>query len=298
MAPPLPDSAGHFGAYGGRFIPETLMAPVEELARAYDKISQQRRFKKRLAELLADYVGRPSPLYFADRLTRRLGGARIYLKREDLLHTGAHKINNAVGQALLAREMGKTRVIAETGAGQHGVATATAAALLGLQCVVYMGEEDMRRQRLNVDRGAIEIRELRLERRDLFLLRPKLPFELLVIASRDLGIGQRLRVALAALLGNAGSGSCHREQATDDGSEPVLQNARHAKSLEKSINLEPRWPAGNCPRSADACRTALRAGRTAAPRHSPSGCSAQFRASTGRCPDPSAGLCRRRAESP
>jgi len=152
MAMPLPDAAGHFGPYGGRFIPETLMAPVEELARAYDKISKQRRFKKRLAELLEDYVGRPSPLYFAERLTRRLGGARIYLKREDLLHTGAHKINNAVGQALLAREMGKRRVIAETGAGQHGVATATAAALLGLECVVYMGEEDMRRQRLNVDR--------------------------------------------------------------------------------------------------------------------------------------------------
>jgi tryptophan synthase beta chain len=152
MAQPLPDSAGRFGPYGGRFLPETLMAPVEELARAYDKLSKQRRFRKRLGELLHDYVGRPSPLYFADRLTRELGGARIYLKREDLLHTGAHKINNAVGQALLAREMGKRRVIAETGAGQHGVAVATAAALLGLDCVVYMGEEDMRRQRLNVHR--------------------------------------------------------------------------------------------------------------------------------------------------
>jgi tryptophan synthase beta chain len=152
MAVQLPDASGHFGPYGGRFIPETLMAPVAELARAYDKIGKQRRFRKQLGELLHHYVGRPSPLYFAARLTRRLGGARIYLKREDLLHTGAHKINNAVGQALLAREMGKSRVIAETGAGQHGVATATAAALLGLECVVYMGEEDMRRQRLNVHR--------------------------------------------------------------------------------------------------------------------------------------------------
>jgi tryptophan synthase beta chain len=152
MAQPLPDASGHYGPYGGRFLPETLMAPVEELARAYDKLKKQRRFRKRLGDLLHHYVGRPSPLYFAERLTRDLGGARIYLKREDLLHTGAHKINNAVGQALLAREMGKERVIAETGAGQHGVAVATAAALLGLECVVYMGEEDMRRQRLNVDR--------------------------------------------------------------------------------------------------------------------------------------------------
>ncbi|HSL82421.1 MAG TPA: pyridoxal-phosphate dependent enzyme, partial [Thermoanaerobaculia bacterium] len=147
MAQPLPDSSGHYGPYGGRFLPETLMAPVEELARAYDKLKNQRRVRKRLGDLLHHYVGRPSPLYFAERLTRELGGARIYLKREDLLHTGAHKINNAVGQALLAREMGKERVIAETGAGQHGVAVATAAALLGLECVVYMGAEDMRRQR-------------------------------------------------------------------------------------------------------------------------------------------------------
>ncbi|MFP3941522.1 MAG: pyridoxal-phosphate dependent enzyme, partial [Thermoanaerobaculia bacterium] len=152
MAMPLPDAGGHFGPYGGRYVPETLMAPVAELARAYDKISKQRRFRRRLDQLLRDYVGRPSPLYFADRLTRELGGAKVYLKREDLLHTGAHKINNAVGQALLAREMGKRRVIAETGAGQHGVAVATAAALLGLDCVVYMGEEDTRRQRLNVHR--------------------------------------------------------------------------------------------------------------------------------------------------
>ncbi len=149
---PRPDPAGHFGPYGGRFVPETLMAPLAELARAYDKAKRQRGFKRRLAAVLADFAGRPTPLLFAERLTRHLGGARIYLKREDLLHTGAHKINNAVGQCLLAESMGKRRVIAETGAGQHGVATATAAASLGLSCIVYMGSEDMRRQRLNVDR--------------------------------------------------------------------------------------------------------------------------------------------------
>ncbi len=143
---------GYFGDYGGRFIPETLMAPVEELARAYDRIRRKRSFKRRLKDLLTHYAGRPTPLYYAERLTRRLGGARVYLKREDLLHTGAHKLNNAIGQALLAESMKKRRLIAETGAGQHGVATAAAAALLGLECVVYMGEEDMRRQRLNVDR--------------------------------------------------------------------------------------------------------------------------------------------------
>ncbi len=143
---------GYFGSYGGRFVPETLMAPIAELARAYDKLSGKRKFRKRLQSLLRDYAGRPTPLYFAERLSRELGGARIYLKREDLLHTGAHKINNAIGQALLAQSMGKERVIAETGAGQHGVATATAAALLDLSCTVYMGEEDMRRQRLNVER--------------------------------------------------------------------------------------------------------------------------------------------------
>jgi tryptophan synthase beta chain len=143
---------GYFSGYGGRFVPETLMAPIEELERAYDKLSKRRRFRKRLASLLADYAGRPTPLYFAERLTRHFGGARIFLKREDLLHTGAHKINNAIGQTLLAVEMGKERIIAETGAGQHGVATATAAALLGCECVVYMGVEDMRRQRLNVER--------------------------------------------------------------------------------------------------------------------------------------------------
>jgi tryptophan synthase beta chain len=149
---PRPDAAGYFGPYGGRFVPETLMAPLAELAQAYDRASGERAFKRELAGLLADFVGRPTPLHFAARLTAELGGARIYLKREDLLHTGAHKINNALGQCLLARAMGKPRVIAETGAGQHGVATATAAAHLGLACVVYMGSEDMQRQRLNVDR--------------------------------------------------------------------------------------------------------------------------------------------------
>ncbi len=148
----LPDAEGYFGKYGGRFVPETLMAPLAELTRAYDRTSKQRSFRRQLADVLRDYVGRPTPLYFAERLSHDLGGAQIFLKREDLLHTGAHKINNAVGQCLLARSMGKERVIAETGAGQHGVATATAAAFLGLSCTVYMGSEDMRRQRLNVDR--------------------------------------------------------------------------------------------------------------------------------------------------
>ncbi|HYN19605.1 MAG TPA: tryptophan synthase subunit beta [Thermoanaerobaculia bacterium] len=151
-AKPLPDAEGYFGPYGGRFVPETLMAPLAELTRAYDRAAKQRAFRRRLAEVLRDYVGRPTPLYFAERLSQELGGAQIFLKREDLLHTGAHKINNAVGQCLLAQAMEKERVIAETGAGQHGVATATAAAFLGLSCTVYMGTEDMRRQRLNVDR--------------------------------------------------------------------------------------------------------------------------------------------------
>jgi tryptophan synthase beta chain len=151
-AQPRPDAAGHFGPYGGRYVPETLMAPLAELAAAYDKAKKNRAFRRRLEGLQRDYTGRPTPLYHARRLSERLGGARIYLKREDLLHTGAHKINNALGQALLTVEMGKSRVIAETGAGQHGVATATACALLGLECIVYMGEEDMRRQRLNVHR--------------------------------------------------------------------------------------------------------------------------------------------------
>ena len=134
-----PDAGGHFGPYGGRYIPETLMAPVEELAKAYDRIAASRSFRRRLGELLTDFVGRPTPLTFAARLSEELGGARIFLKREDLLHTGAHKINNALGQCLLAKEMGKHRIIAETGAGQHGVATATACAMLGLPCEVYMG---------------------------------------------------------------------------------------------------------------------------------------------------------------
>jgi len=147
-----PDASGHFGPYGGRYVPEVLMAPLEELENAYLEVSHDAEFQSELTNLLENYAGRPTPLYFAKRLSQTLGGAKLYFKREDLLHTGAHKINNALGQTLLARRMGKKRVIAETGAGQHGVATATACALLGLDCVVYMGEEDMRRQRLNVFR--------------------------------------------------------------------------------------------------------------------------------------------------
>ena len=138
---------GYWGAYGGRYVPETLVAPLEELTAAFDKQRRRRAFRSRLDGLLRDYAGRPTALFQAARLSDQLGGARIWLKREDLLHTGAHKINNALGQALLAESMGKRRLIAETGAGQHGVATATAAALLGQACTVYMGEEDMRRQR-------------------------------------------------------------------------------------------------------------------------------------------------------
>jgi tryptophan synthase beta chain len=147
-----PDARGYYGAYGGRFVPETLVAPVEELAHAYVAARQDDSFKNRFTQLLRDYVGRPTPMYEAKRLSRSLGGARIFLKREDLAHTGAHKINNALGQALLAERMGKRRVIAETGAGQHGVATATVCALIGLACDVYMGAEDMERQSLNVFR--------------------------------------------------------------------------------------------------------------------------------------------------
>jgi tryptophan synthase beta chain len=143
---------GRYGPYGGRFVPEVLMAPLEELERTYLEARQDPAFRQELDELLRNYAGRPTPLYFARRLTQLLGGARIYIKREDLLHTGAHKINNCLGQILLARRMGKTRIVAETGAGQHGVATATVCALFGMRCVVYMGEEDMRRQRLNVFR--------------------------------------------------------------------------------------------------------------------------------------------------
>ena len=149
---PTSSTPGRFGVYGGRYVPETLMAALLELDAAYAEAQADPAFHVELDGLLKDYVGRPTPLYFAKRLTETLGGAKIYLKREDLLHTGAHKINNALGQALLARRMGKQRIIAETGAGQHGVATATVCALFGLECVVYMGEEDMRRQELNVFR--------------------------------------------------------------------------------------------------------------------------------------------------
>ena len=148
----LPDSKGHFGPFGGRFIPETLMPAVVELAAAYRAARRDPQFRKDLDYYLREYAGRPTPLTFAERFTRHCGGAKVYLKREDLLHTGAHKINNTLGQALLARRMGKKRVIAETGAGQHGVATAAVAALFGFECAVYMGEEDIRRQALNVFR--------------------------------------------------------------------------------------------------------------------------------------------------
>ncbi len=147
-----PDARGYYGQYGGRFVPETLVAPVEELTAAYFRVRDDEGFRAELASLLRHYVGRPTPLYEARRLTASLGGARVILKREDLAHTGAHKINNALGQALLAVRMGKRRIVAETGAGQHGVATATACALLGLECHVYMGAEDMARQALNVFR--------------------------------------------------------------------------------------------------------------------------------------------------
>ncbi len=149
---PKTAAAGRFGVYGGRYVPETLMAALDELEREYEKAKRDRKFQQRLDLLLKTYAGRPTPLFFARRLTAKLGGAKIYLKREDLLHTGAHKINNCIGQALLVERMGKHRVIAETGAGQHGVATATVCALLGFECVVYMGTEDMRRQELNVFR--------------------------------------------------------------------------------------------------------------------------------------------------
>src|SRR5262247_721008 len=148
----LPDARGHFGLYGGSFVPETLMHPLEELKNAYAEARADESFQREFETLLREYVGRPTPITFAERLTEHLGGAQIFLKREDLNHTGAHKINNAVGQILLAKRMGKRRIIAETGAGQHGVATATVCALAGLQCVVYMGTEDMRRQALNVFR--------------------------------------------------------------------------------------------------------------------------------------------------
>ena len=148
----VPNERGYFGDYGGQFVPETLLPALEELIESYYKLKDNEQFKEELNYYLKKYVGRPSPLYFAQGLTKHLGGAKIYLKREDLNHTGAHKINNTIGQILLAKKMGKKRVIAETGAGQHGVATATATALFGMECVVYMGEEDIRRQALNVFR--------------------------------------------------------------------------------------------------------------------------------------------------
>ena len=147
-----PDKGGHFGEYGGMFVPETLMAPLEELTKEFSKARRDPKFKKELQYYLKHYVGRPTPLYFAERMTRELGTAKIYLKREDLCHTGAHKINNSLGQILLAKRMGKKRIIAETGAGQHGVATATVAAMFGMECVIYMGRIDMERQALNVFR--------------------------------------------------------------------------------------------------------------------------------------------------
>ncbi len=158
-----PDAGGHWGPYGGRFVPETLMAPLEELTAAYERARADDSFQQEFAGLLRDFSGRPTPLFHAARLTAHAGGARIFLKREDLSHTGSHKINNALGQVLLARRMGKRRIIAETGAGQHGVATATVCALFGLPCVVYMGTEDVRRQRLNVFRMELlgaEVREV------------------------------------------------------------------------------------------------------------------------------------------
>jgi len=148
----LPDKHGHFGRFGGKYVPETLMAALDELERAYRQSCRDAAFKAELSVMLKDYAGRPTPLYFASQLTKHCGGARIYLKREDLTHTGAHKINNALGQGLLAKRLGKTRVVAETGAGQHGVATATVCAVLDMECVVYMGEEDVHRQSLNVFR--------------------------------------------------------------------------------------------------------------------------------------------------
>lgn len=159
--PTMPDATGHFGKFGGMFVPETLMSPLEELSKAYDEARKDPTFQEELDDLLANYCGRPTPLYFAERWTEKLGGAKIYLKREDLLHTGAHKINNAIGQILLAKRLGKQRIIAETGAGQHGVATATVCARFGMECVVYMGKVDMERQALNVARMRLMGAEVR-----------------------------------------------------------------------------------------------------------------------------------------
>jgi tryptophan synthase beta chain len=157
----FPDASGHFGKFGGMFVPETLMTPLQELTVAYEDARKDPEFQKELDHLLSDYVGRPTPLYFAERWSEVLGGAKIYLKREDLLHTGAHKINNAIGQILLAKRLGKKRIIAETGAGQHGVATATVCARFGMECVVYMGAVDMERQALNVARMRLMGAEVR-----------------------------------------------------------------------------------------------------------------------------------------
>ena len=165
-----PDTLGHWGKYGGRFVPETLMAPLEDLTTAYLASRDDQAFQSELEDLLTNYAGRPTPLFHAARLTEHCGGATVYLKREDLLHTGAHKINNTIGQVLLARRMNKQRIVAETGAGQHGVATATVCALFGLNCVVYMGAEDMRRQALNVFRMQLlgaEVREVNAGSRTL-----------------------------------------------------------------------------------------------------------------------------------
>lgn len=157
----LPDASGHYGKFGGMFVPETLMAPLQELATEYEKAKEDPEFQQELDQLLAEFCGRSTPLYYAKRLTEKLGGAKIYLKREDLLHTGAHKINNAIGQALIAKRLGKTRIIAETGAGQHGVATAAVCAHFGMECVVYMGAVDMERQALNVARMELMGAEVR-----------------------------------------------------------------------------------------------------------------------------------------
>ena len=157
----MPDATGHFGSFGGMFVPETLMTPLEELTAAYAEAREDPAFQAELDDLLEHYCGRPTPLYFAERWTENLGGAKIYLKREDLLHTGAHKINNAIGQILLAKRLGKSRIIAETGAGQHGVATATVCARFGMECVVYMGKVDMERQALNVARMRLMGAEVR-----------------------------------------------------------------------------------------------------------------------------------------
>ncbi len=159
--PVTPDATGHFGQFGGMFVPETLMSPLQELSIAYAEAKADPTFQAELDDLLHNYCGRPTPLYFAERWTQLLGGAKIYLKREDLLHTGAHKINNAIGQILLAKRLGKTRIIAETGAGQHGVATATVCARFGMECVVYMGKVDMERQALNVARMRLMGAEVR-----------------------------------------------------------------------------------------------------------------------------------------